>query len=167
MLNEDIWHLGGGGEIGTGIGLVMVIDAVGGNGNGLRGDRNRRGRLWPPVVGTRRMVWRVKVRGGRGNRDRKGRQVGQFEGFLFCTEGSVNGMGGRFFTVISILRGYVCRYGYGRIVRSRGGRVTHASSSNRPTKRLWAITLSIPLFPRQWRLHCLHLLGHDNPLFLF
>ena len=40
VLNEDIWHLGSGREIGAGIGLVM-IDAVGGNGNGLRGDRNR------------------------------------------------------------------------------------------------------------------------------
>jgi hypothetical protein len=130
MLDEDIWHLGGGGEIGTVIGLVM-IDAVSGNGNRLRlrGDRNRGGRLWPPVVGMRRMIRRVKVRGGRGNR--KGRQVGQFEGFLFCTEGSVDGMGGRSFTVISILRGYVCCYGYGRIVRSRGGRVAHPSSSNR------------------------------------
>ena len=40
MLNEDIGHLGRGREIGTRVGLVM-IDAVGGNGNGLRGDRNR------------------------------------------------------------------------------------------------------------------------------
>ena len=118
MLNEDIWHLGGGREIGTGIGLVMVIDAV--CGNRLRGDRNRGGRLCPPVVGrTRRVIGRVRVRGGRG--ERKVRQVGQLEGFLFCTEGSVYVMGGRLFTVISILRD-VC---YGRIVRSSGGRVAH------------------------------------------
>jgi len=38
MLDEDIRHLGGGGEIGAGIGLVM-IDAVGTN--RLRGNWNR------------------------------------------------------------------------------------------------------------------------------
>ena len=92
--------------------MVMVIDAVGGK--GLGGDRNRGRRLRPPVVGTGRMIRRVKVRGGRG--ERKGRQVGQLEGFLFCAEGPVYGrMGGRFFAGISILRGVVW---YRRIVRS-------------------------------------------------
>lgn len=144
MLDEDIRHLGGGGEIGTGIGLVM-IDAVGTN--RLRGDGNRGRRLWPPVVGTRGVIRRVKVRGGRGKR--KGRQVGQFEGFLFCTEGPMYVVRGRFFTAISILV-VVC---YGRIVRSRGGRVAHLLATDE--KALGTLTLSIPLFPRQWRLPCL------------
>jgi hypothetical protein len=96
----------------------------------------------------RRVVGRIKVRRGRG--ESKGRQVGQFEGFLFCTEGSVYGMRGRLFTVISILRVVVC---YGRIVRSRGGRVAHLVATDE--KALGPFTLSIPLFPRQWRLPCL------------
>jgi hypothetical protein len=50
------------------------------------------------------------MRGGRSKR--KGRQVGQFEGFLFSTEGSMNGMRGKLVvTVISILSTVVC---YGR-----------------------------------------------------
>jgi hypothetical protein len=117
LLDEDIWHLGGWREIGTGIWLVMMIEAVGGR--GLRGDGDGGRWLRPPVVGMRGVIGRVKV--GRGRGERKGRQVGQFERFLFSAEGSVYGMRGGLFTVISILRG-VC---YGRIVSSGRGRVAH------------------------------------------
>jgi hypothetical protein len=106
---------------------------LGGDGDGGR-------RLRPPVVGTRRVVGRVKVRRGRG--ERKGRQVGQLERFLFCTEGSVYGMRGGLFTVISILRG-VC---YGRIVSSGRGRVAHL----RTTDDKAGVSVSIPL--GQWPL---------------
>jgi hypothetical protein len=95
----------------------MMIEAVGGRGLGGDGD-GRRG-LRSPVVGMRGVIGRVKV--GRGRGERKGRQVGQFERFLFSAEGSVYGMRGGLFTVISILRG-VC---YGRIVSSGRGRVAH------------------------------------------
>jgi hypothetical protein len=107
------------------------------------------------------MIRRVKVRGGRG--ERKGRQVGQLEGFLFSAEGPVYGrMGGRFFTVISILRNIVC-YGYGRIVRYRGGRVAHLFEQ--PTTRLWLLTtlskiqkIDFHFFPRH------PILGQITPL---
>jgi hypothetical protein len=69
------------------------------------------------------MIGRIKV--GRGRGERKGSQVGQLERFLFCTEGSVYGMGGRLFTVIPVLR-IVC---YGRIVGSRRGRVAHVRTA--------------------------------------
>jgi len=124
VLNEDIWHLGGGREIGTGVRLVMIIDAVGGN--RLGGNRDGGRRLRPPVVGTRRMIGRIKVGGGRG--ERKGRQVGQLEGFLFSAEGPMYGIRGRLFTVISILRDVCC---YGRIVSSGRGRVAHLSTNRR------------------------------------
>jgi len=90
----------------------------------LGGDGDRGRGLGSPVVGTRRVIGRVKV--GRGRGERKGRQVGQFERFLFSTEGSVDGMRGGFFTVISILRG-VC---YGRIVSSGRGRVAHLRATD-------------------------------------
>ena len=102
---------------------------MGGDGDGGRGLRS-------PVVGTRRMVGRVKV--GRGRGERKGRQVGQFEGFLFSAKGSMHGMRGGLFTVISILRG-VC---YGRIV-SRRGRVAHL----RATDDEAAVRPSCPCLP--------------------
>src|SRR6266852_2318995 len=95
----------------------MMIEAVGGR--TLRGNGDGGRWLGSPVVGTRGVIGRVKV--GRGRGERKGRQVGQFEGFLFSAKGSVHGMRGGLFTVISILRG-VC---YGRIVSSRRGRVAH------------------------------------------
>jgi hypothetical protein len=124
----------------------MMIEAVGGRGLGGDGD-GRRG-LRSPVVGMRGVIGRVKV--GRGRGERKGRQVGQFERFLFSAEGSVNGMRGGLFTVISILRG-VC---YGRIVSSGRGRVTHLRvTDDKPGSRL-------PLFPRQ--LSCLASVCIDN-----
>jgi hypothetical protein len=123
LLNEDIWHLGGRREIGTGI---WLIEAVGGRGLGGDGDGGRW--LWSPIVGTRRVIGRIEVRRGRG--ERKGRQVGQLERFLFSTEGSVYGMRGGLFTVISILRG-VC---YGRIVGSGRGRVTHLRTTDDKAK---------------------------------
>jgi hypothetical protein len=44
--------------------------------------------------GARRVVGRVEVRGSRG--EGEGRQVGQFEGSLFCAEGPVYGRKGAF-----------------------------------------------------------------------
>lgn len=96
----------------------MMIEAVGGT--RLRGNRDGGRGLRSPVVGMRGVIGRV-INVGRGRGERKGRQVGQFERFLFSTEGSVYGMRGGLFTVISILRG-VC---YGRIVSSGRGRVAH------------------------------------------
>lgn len=95
----------------------MMIEAVGGG--GLRGDGDGGRWLRSPVGGMRRVIGRINV--GRGRGERKGRQVGQFERFLFSAERSVHGMRGGLFTVISILRG-VC---YGRIVSSGRGRVAH------------------------------------------
>lgn len=124
----------------------MMIEAVGGS--ALGGDRDWGRGLRSPVVGMRRVIGRVKV--GRGRGERKGRQVGQFERFLFSAEGSVNGMRGGLFTVISILRG-VC---YGRIVSSGRGRVAHLRvTDDKPGSRL-------PLFPRQ--LSCLASVCIDN-----
>jgi hypothetical protein len=96
----------------------MMIEAVGGSGLGGDGDGGRG--LRSPVVGMGRVIGRA-INVGRGRGERKGRQVGQFERFLFSAEGSVYGMRGGLFTVISILRG-VC---YGRIVSSGRGRVAH------------------------------------------
>ena len=78
-------------------------------------------------MGTRRVVGRVEVGGSRG--EGEGRQVGQFEGSLFCTEGPVYGMGGHLFTVISILRVVCCR-GIG----SRRGRVAHLRTTDDKAK---------------------------------
>ncbi len=83
------------------------------------------------------MIGRVEVGGSRGKGE--GRQVGQFERSLFCTEGPVNGMRGKLFTVISILR-VVCR---GGILSSRRGRVAHLRASATDDKAL--VTLSISL----------------------
>jgi hypothetical protein len=52
-----------------------MVETVGGRGLGGDGDGGRW--LRSPVVGTRRMIRRVKV--GRGRGERKGRQVGQLE----------------------------------------------------------------------------------------
>lgn len=124
-----------------------MIEAVGGSTLGGDGDGGRG--LRPPVVGMRRVIGRVKV--GRGRGERKGRQVGQFERFLFSAEGSVNGMRGGLFTVISILRG-VC---YGSIVSSGRGRVAHLRvTDDKPGSRL-------ALFPRQPS--CLASVCIDNP----
>ena len=87
------------------------------------------------------MIGRVKVRRGRG--ERKGRQVGQFERFLFSAKGSVHGMRGGLFTVISILRG-VC---YGRIVSSGRGRVAHLRVTD--DKAAPPVSISLLFFPRQ------------------
>jgi hypothetical protein len=125
LLYKDIWHLSGRRKlVGTGVGLDVVIGAV--CGGGLGGDWNRRGSLWSPVMGTRRVVGRVEVRGSRG--EGEGRQVGQFEGSLFCAEGPVYGYGmrGKLFKVVSILR-FVC---YGGIVGSRRGRVAHLRATD-------------------------------------
>jgi len=82
LLDQDIRHLGGGREIGTGIRLVVVIDTVWSR--RLRGNWDGGRSLGSPVVRTRRMIWRIKVGGGRV--ERKGGQVGQLERFLFSTE---------------------------------------------------------------------------------
>ena len=125
LLNKDIWHLSGRRELGTGMRLVMKIGTVGSEGLSGYWDRGR----WflSPIVGTRRMIRGVKVRGGM--RERKGRQVGQFEGFLLCTEGSVYGMRGRLFTAISILsvvcRGRRGRLSHVRVIHSRIDWLTH------------------------------------------
>jgi hypothetical protein len=87
------------------------------------------------------VIGRVKVRRGRG--ERKGRQVGQFERFLFSAKGSVHGMRGGLFTVISILRG-VC---YGRIVSSGRGRVAHLRVTD--DKAAPPVSISLLFFPRQ------------------
>jgi hypothetical protein len=132
---------------------MMMIEAVGRRALGRDGDGGRW--LWPPVVGTRRVIRRVKVRRGRG--ERKGRQVGQLERFLFSTEGSVYGMRGGLFTVISILRG-VC---YGMVVSGRG-RVAHL----RTTDDKAGVTVSInSSFPAPMAVVC-PLFGKDNSQYL-
>ena len=115
-LNKHIWHLSGRRELGTGVRLVMEIGTVGGEGLSGYWDRGRG--LLSPIVGTRRMVRGAKVRGGM--REGKGRQVGQLEGFLLCTEGSVDG---RFFTAISL----VCRR---RIMGPGRGRLAHLRAAD-------------------------------------
>jgi len=117
----------------------MIIVAVGGR--CLRGDGDGGRWLRSPVVRTRGVIGRVKVRRGRG--ERKGRQVGQFERFLFSAKGSVHGMRGGLFTVISILRG-VC---YGRIVSSGRGRVAHLRVTD--DKAAPPVSISLLFFPRQ------------------
>ena len=54
---------------------MIMIETVGGS--SLRGDGDGGRWLRLPVVGTRRVIWRVKV--GRGRGERKGRQVGQLQ----------------------------------------------------------------------------------------
>jgi len=132
----------------------MMIDAVGGR--TLRGDGDGGRRLRSPVVGTRGVVGRVKV--GRGRGERKGRQVGQFERFLFSAEGSVYGMRGGLFTVISILRGVR----YGRIVSSGRGRVAHLRVTDEKAAPNYQFS---SLFPRQ-QLFCLADVCLDNPPFV-
>ena len=95
-------------------------------------------------MGTRRVVGRIEVGGSGG--EGEGRQVGQFEGPLFCTEGPVYGMEGHLFTVISILR-VVCCGG----ISSRRGRVAHLRATddkakvNRLLSSLSLILLDNPL----------------------
>ena len=131
-----------------------MIEAVGGRTLGGDGDGGRW--LWSPVVRTRGVIGRVKVRRGRG--ERKGRQVGQFEGFLFSAKGSVYGMRGGLFTVISILRG-VC---YGRIVSSGRGRVAHLRVTD--DKAAPPNQFSLLFFPAPTL--CLALVCLDNPPFV-
>lgn len=146
LLYEDIWHLGGRRKlVGTGVGLVVEIGAV--CGGGLGGDWDRGRSLWPPVVGTRRVVGRVEVGGSRGKGE--GRQVGQFEGSLFCAEGPVYGMRRRLFTVISVLRVVCC----GGIVGSRRGRVAHLRATDDKALGQFLFHLHLHFlfpFPRQW-----------------
>jgi hypothetical protein len=119
----------------------------------LRGDGDGGRWLRSPVVRTRGVIGRVKVRRGRG--ERKGRQVGQFERFLFSAKGSVHGMRGGLFTVISILRG-VC---YGRIVSSGRGRVAHLRVTD---DKGCSSRINFPsLFPAPTR--CLAIVCLDNP----
>ena len=112
------------------------------------------------------MIGRVEVGGSRG--EGEGRQVGQFEGSLFCTEGPVYGMGGHLFTVISILRVVCCR-GIG----SRRGRVAHLRTTddkakvNRLLSTLSLILSDNPLmsnFIYSASLLPLHLRRRYNPL---
>jgi hypothetical protein len=151
LLYQDIWHLSGGrklGGTGVGVGGVDVIGTV--CGGGLGGNRDGRRGLGSPVVGTRRVVGRVEVGGSRG--EGEGRQVGQFEGSLFCTEGPVHGYGMEgLFTVISILR-VVCCGGIG----SRRGRVPHLRATDDKAKGL-PINFDSSLFHNG-------LVWSDNPL---